>query len=180
MSRIVLLPPPVLRWATAPLVAHGLTDVFDDGWVLPYAVAALTPFASTWLCAAAASVWHFSNDGAQLRASVALHVACASLHAVGRTELATAALYVFMLSEHLPTHFRACEPVARSGVALVGAVGSCLWRPAALTIDPFARRLVVAHVLHRATKVRSGLQKGICLTLKRRSWRAPPRCMWDN
>ena len=63
LSPVIIVPPLPLRWATAPIVAHGLTDLFEEGWPVAYLAAALIPFAGSWACAAAASAWHLSDGG---------------------------------------------------------------------------------------------------------------------
>jgi hypothetical protein len=143
-----LLVPACLRWATAPIVAHGLTDLCSVEALPVYVIGMFAPGADAMALAAFASVVHFARDFGGTAPSLAAHATWATLACVGRVRLATVTLYTYMGLVHVPRHVDAHPPRARALAFGTGVVGALAWRPAVVPLAPLARRLVVSHVAH--------------------------------
>lgn len=151
--------PPCVRWATAPIVAHGLTDLCEPAALPVYAVGLFAPGADALVLAGAASVAHFARDMGGWLPSLLAHAGWALLAWIGRARLATASLYAFMAAVHVPRHLRGKTARARALACGTGALGALAWRPARVPLAAPARRLVFAHVVHErlaAARARRG------------------------
>ena len=154
MTLPVLAPPSVLRWATAPIMMHGASDIFEHGWPRAYLFAMLVPERAIHIVSFGASVVHFSDDVGGVLASVMMHALLWVTCWRWGVRAASALLYTFMTLFHVPRHLRALRATPRQFVVVLSAIGACVARPDHIHVWPWMQRVVIGHCVHTVANSR--------------------------
>ena len=145
-----------LLWWVA---AHGLSDAGEHGLHNAAYALALVPWPCERALFSAASVVHLSQDFG-IQGTVALHGVLAAAHARGAPR-ALDAMLVAIGGWHVPRHLLRVATRTSPAVAMATAaagVGAALYAPSRLPTSslllPWARRIVVIHVVLDASPTR--------------------------